>query len=59
MEFFKIVVFMVVIAVGFGIIHDLVTAHVCVEYFSIAHPPVISGGLPIFYALVWGVIATW
>ena len=59
MEFLKIVGFMILIAIGFGLVHDLVTAHICVEYFSIAHPPVIPGGPPVVYALVWGVIATW
>ncbi len=58
-EFIKIVALAVLAAVAYGIAHDMVTAHVCVEYFSVAHPPVIGPSPPFVYALVWGVIATW
>lgn len=36
------------------------TARICVEYFTVAHPPVF-GGLtsPTLLAFAWGVIATW
>ena len=27
-------------AIGYGIVHDQITARVCVEYFSIGHPPI-------------------
>ncbi|MCC6572762.1 MAG: hypothetical protein IT462_03135 [Planctomycetes bacterium] len=33
----KIVGLCVLAAIIFGIAHDMVTAHVCVEYFSIGH----------------------
>jgi hypothetical protein len=46
-------------AVAYGILHDLVTAHICVEYFTIAHPPIFVTDDPIRLALGWGVIATW
>jgi hypothetical protein len=46
-------------AVVYGILHDLVTAHVCVEYFTIGHPPVFHTDNPIRLALGWGVMATW
>jgi hypothetical protein len=46
-------------AVVYGILHDLVTAHVCVEYFTIGHPPVFGTEDPVLLALGWGVIATW
>ena len=60
MEFAKIVLLSVLAAVGYGIAHDSVTAHVCVEYFSVAHPPIFGGThSPILLALGWGVIATW
>ncbi|MCC7495106.1 MAG: hypothetical protein IT204_22350 [Fimbriimonadaceae bacterium] len=49
----------VVAAVVYGVLHDLVTAHVCVEYFSRFHPPVIASESPVALALVWGVLATW
>ncbi len=43
----------------YGISHDLVTAHLCVEYFTIGHPPVFHTVSPVLLALGWGVIATW
>ena len=45
-------------AVLYGVAHDLVTAHLSVEYFTVAHPPIGTDD-PILLALVWGVIATW
>jgi hypothetical protein len=58
-ESVKIVLFSVLAAVGYGVIHDQVTAHLCVEYFSIAHPPIFPTQSPFLLALGWGVIATW
>jgi len=46
-------------AIAYGLIHDQVTAHLCVEYFSVAHPPVFRTSSPFLLALGWGVIATW
>ncbi len=46
-------------AIFYGEIHDQVTAHLCVEYFSVAHPKVIASQSPFLLAIVWGVIATW
>jgi hypothetical protein len=46
-------------AIAFGIAHDLVTAHVSVEYFTVYHPRVIESESPVAMALLWGVIATW
>jgi hypothetical protein len=59
MEFIKIMVFSVLAAICYGILHDQVTAHICVEYFSIAHPPVFPTNSPFLLALGWGIIATW
>ncbi len=59
MEFLKIVAFSLLAAICYGILHDQVTAHLCVEYFSIAHPPVFPTRSPFLLALGWGVIATW
>jgi hypothetical protein len=59
MEFAKIVLFSLAAAIVYGILHDQVTAHLCVEYFSIAHPPVFSTQSPFLLALGWGVLATW
>lgn len=59
MEFLKIVGLGVASAVVYGVLHDQVTARVCVEYFTIGHPPVFPTTSPTLLALGWGVIATW
>ena len=59
LEFAKIVVFATLAAMIYGILHDQVTAHVCVEYFTVAHPPVFPTESPFWLAVGWGIIATW
>jgi hypothetical protein len=46
-------------AIAYGIAHDLVTAHVCVEYFTVGHPDWFGTEQPVLLALGWGVAATW
>jgi hypothetical protein len=46
-------------AVVYGIVHDQITARICVEYFTIGHPPVFPTESPTLLGLGWGVIATW
>ena len=58
-EGLKIVAFSTLAAIVYGILHDQVTAHLCVEYFSVAHPRVFPTQSPFLLALGWGVIATW
>ncbi len=58
-EAVKIVLFCTAAAIVYGLVHDQVTAHLCVEYFSVAHPPVFPTRSPFLLALGWGVIATW
>jgi hypothetical protein len=58
-EFIKIVALCVVAAVGYGIVHDQVTARVCLEYFTIGHPPIFNTDSPTLLALGWGALATW
>jgi hypothetical protein len=43
----------------FGIAHDQVTARVCVEYFTIGHPPIFGTEDPTLLGLGWGIVATW
>lgn len=44
----------------YGIVHDQVTARICVEYFTVGHRPILGGVQdPTVLGLVWGVIATW
>ncbi len=60
MESIKIVFFCILSACFYGIANDLVTAHVCVEYFlPPAHPVIVPTTNPVLLALVWGVTATW
>ncbi len=58
-EWLKIITLCVGAAVVYGVLHDQITARVCVEYFTIGHPPVFNTDSPTLLALGWGVIATW
>lgn len=49
----------IVAAVGYGIVHDLVTAHLCVEYFTLGHSPLFDTESPILLAICWGTAASW
>lgn len=51
MQWLAIVAVSVLAAMVYGICHDQVTAHVCVEYFTIAHPKVIQSESPTLPAL--------
>jgi hypothetical protein len=58
-EILKIILVSIFAAVSYGVLHDQITARVCVEYFTIGHPPVFDTQSPALLALGWGVIATW
>ena len=55
----QIVLLTILAAVVYGVCHDEITARVCVEYFTIGHPPVFGTDDPTLLGLGWGVIATW
>lgn len=59
MEILKIVGLCIGSAIFYGVLHDQVTARVCVEYFTIGHPPIFLTDDPTILALGWGVLATW
>src|SRR4030095_141004 len=59
MESLKIILLSIAAAVAYGIIHDQITARICVEYFTIGHPPVFGTEDPTLLGMGWGVIATW
>ncbi|MEA2326224.1 MAG: hypothetical protein QOE68_1183 [Thermoanaerobaculia bacterium] len=59
MRFIAIVAMAVFAGIVYGILHDQVTARVCIEYFTIGHPPLIASRSPTLLALAWGVVATW
>jgi hypothetical protein len=58
-EYAKIILLAVAGAVAYGIAHDQITARLCFEYFSVAHPTIIRTNSPTVIALAWGVVATW
>jgi hypothetical protein len=58
-ESLKIIALCVVAAILYGIVHDQVTARVCVEYFTIGHPRILPTDDPTLLGLFWGIVATW
>jgi len=58
-EAIKIVGTCVLASIVYGIIHDQVTAWICIQYFTEFHPPLFTTTSPTLLALGWGVIATW
>lgn len=46
-------------AMLYGVLHDQVTARVCVEYFTVGHPPIFNTQDPTLLGLGWGILATW
>jgi hypothetical protein len=59
MSAWRIISLCFVAAIAYGIVHDQITARICVEYFTIGHPPVFDTDSPTLLGLGWGVIATW
>lgn len=59
MQFVKIIALCVLAAIVYGIAHNQITARVCIEYFTVGHPPVLPTDDPTLLALGWGIIATW
>ncbi len=54
----KIVVFSIVAVVAYGIVHDQITVRLCLEYFTVAHPPLFPTRSPTLLAVCWGTVAT-
>ena len=59
MQSLGIVFLCVVAAVLYGATHNQITARVCVEYFTIGHPPMFGTDNPTLLGLGWGICATW
>ncbi|MCC7435450.1 MAG: hypothetical protein IT363_12255 [Methanoregulaceae archaeon] len=55
----RVILEAILLSVVYGIAHDMVTAHVWVEYFTVHHARVVASTDPVVMALVWGVLATW
>lgn len=58
-EHAKIILLCIVAAVVYGILHDQITTRICLEYFTVFHPPVFPTRSATLLAFGWGVIATW
>lgn len=59
MEALKIAATCVLAAILYGIIHDQFTARICIEYFTVFHPPIFDTQSPMLLGIGWGIIATW
>jgi hypothetical protein len=54
----KIILLCITAAITYGVLHDQVTARLCIEYFTVAHPPYFSATSPTMVGLCWGIAAT-
>ena len=59
MQFALIILLSVFSAIVYGVIHDQITARICVEYFTVGHPPIFNTESPTLLGFGWGVVATW
>jgi hypothetical protein len=59
MQSISIIVLCILSCITYGIVHDQVTARICVEYFTIGHPPVFATASPTLLGIGWGIIASW
>jgi hypothetical protein len=53
MHALRIIALCVAAAVTYGVLHDQITSRVCVEYFTVGHPPVFGTEDPTLLALGW------
>ena len=58
-EALKIVGLCLAAATGYGVVHDQITARICVEYFTVGHDNPFPTESPTLLGLAWGVFATW
>lgn len=56
---FKIALLITMLAIVYGVFHDQITVRVCLEYFTVAHPPILHVSDPTLIALIWGIATTW
>ncbi len=54
----KVILLSTVAAIAYGIVHDQITARLCVEYFTIGHPPLFHTTSPTVLGICWGITAT-
>ena len=58
MNKFRIILFSTLAAMTYGILHDQITARVCLEYFTVAHPPIFPTRSVTMLAVCWGAAST-
>jgi len=58
MKVVQVILLAVLAACCYGVIHDQITVRLCIEYFSVAHPPLFHTTSPSLLGLCWGVTAT-
>ena len=59
MQMIAILLMCILASVLYGIVHDQITVRICLEYFTVGHPPIFDTQSPTLLALGWGVIASW
>jgi len=59
MKYMAIIGIVIGAAVVYGVLHDQITVRICLEYFTVGHPPLFGLREPTLLALGWGVVATW
>jgi hypothetical protein len=64
MQLLAIVLMSILAAVIYGILHDQVTARICIEYFTVGHPDlgrpeIFHSSNPTVIGIAWGIVATW
>jgi len=59
LESVKIIGICIAAGILYGVVHDQFTARICMEYFTVFHPPVFATQSPTLLAIGWGIIATW
>ena len=46
-------------SIFYGLIFDQITIRICLEYFTVGHPPIFSLTSPTVLAIKWAITATW
>ena len=59
MESAKIILRCALAAIIYGIIHDQIATRICLDYFTVALPPIFGTSSPTFIGLAWGVVGSW
>lgn len=59
MHALAIILLCIAASVIYGILHDQITARICVEYFTVGHPPIFKTDDPTLLGIGWGIVATW